>query len=328
MADKQEEAGKLMKKASKAISPSLFDFRLKPDWEVAAPLFERAAVLFKQVGRFEDASEAYERASTAQEKLQSPFHAAKHMEAAAETARLSKSWDKVFEYTKSAAELYINANRATVAADCLARGARQLEEHDVEHALTLLYDAVDIYESDTKEANAADVFRQAISLLVRAKRYPEAVEMMMRFGSQCDRVGARSSQCKCYLGAIVTHLFAKEAREAWMVFQDALAIDAFVSSEEAFAADALFSAYRSGEEDEVQRVVKSKSVFKQLENQVARLAMKLPQGRMDKLSRRLNRAMGSPEEEGRGEGEEEGEGQEEAQGEGARKRVDEEEELL
>ncbi|GFH26279.1 gamma-soluble NSF attachment protein, partial [Haematococcus lacustris] len=186
MADKQEEAGKLMKKASKAISPSLFDFRLKPDWEVAAPLFERAAVLFKmpgmqQVGRFEDASEAYERASTAQEKLQSPFHAAKHMEAAAETARLSKSWDKVFEYTKSAAELYINANRATVAADCLARGARQLEEHDVEHALTLLYDAVDIYESDTKEANAADVFRQAISLLVRAKRYPEAVEMMMRF---------------------------------------------------------------------------------------------------------------------------------------------------
>jgi hypothetical protein len=44
-------------------------------------------------------------------------------------------------------------------ADALARGARAVEEWDIEAAMTLLYDAVDIYESDTKEANAAEVFR-------------------------------------------------------------------------------------------------------------------------------------------------------------------------
>ncbi len=48
MADsKLEEANKLVKKATKYISPSLFDFRLKPDWEAAAPLFDRACVLYK-----------------------------------------------------------------------------------------------------------------------------------------------------------------------------------------------------------------------------------------------------------------------------------------
>ncbi len=45
------------------------------------------------------------------------------------------------------------------AADTLARGARAVEEWDVEAAMTLLYDAIDIYEAEGKEANASDVFR-------------------------------------------------------------------------------------------------------------------------------------------------------------------------
>lgn len=41
------EAEKLLKKAHKLCSPSLFDFRLKPDWEAAAPLLEQAALKFR-----------------------------------------------------------------------------------------------------------------------------------------------------------------------------------------------------------------------------------------------------------------------------------------
>lgn len=48
-------------------------------------------------------------------------------------------------------------------------------------------------------------------------------------------------------GVIVVHLYAKEPKAAWQVFQDALTVDCFVSSEEAFAADDLFNAYRSVE---------------------------------------------------------------------------------
>jgi hypothetical protein len=46
-----EEAEKLLKKANKLWSPSLLDLRLKPDWEAAAPLYERAALAFKARGR-------------------------------------------------------------------------------------------------------------------------------------------------------------------------------------------------------------------------------------------------------------------------------------
>ena len=45
------------------------------------------------------------------------------------------------------------------AADSLARGARAVEETDVEGAMTLLFDALDIYENEAQEANAQDIFR-------------------------------------------------------------------------------------------------------------------------------------------------------------------------
>lgn len=45
--DKAEEAAKLFKKAEKYWAPSLLDLRLKPDWEAAAPLYEKSALAFK-----------------------------------------------------------------------------------------------------------------------------------------------------------------------------------------------------------------------------------------------------------------------------------------
>jgi hypothetical protein len=49
-AAKLEEAERLVRKASKLWSPSIFELRLKPDWEASAPLFERAALAFKVCG--------------------------------------------------------------------------------------------------------------------------------------------------------------------------------------------------------------------------------------------------------------------------------------
>lgn len=45
--DKTVEADKLLKKGKKYLSPSILEMRLKPDWEAAAPLIERAALLYK-----------------------------------------------------------------------------------------------------------------------------------------------------------------------------------------------------------------------------------------------------------------------------------------
>lgn len=80
------------------------------------------------------------------------------------------------------------------------RGARALEEHDPEETMALYFDALDIYESESKEAYSSDTFRHAIAFLIRQERWADAVEVQMRFGAVSDKVGAKYSQNKAYLG--------------------------------------------------------------------------------------------------------------------------------
>jgi hypothetical protein len=54
---------------------------------------------------------------------------------------------------------------------------------------------------------------------------------------------------------------------AWW-WQDALAVAVFSTSEEAFSADDLFSAYRKGDADAVRSLIGSRSLFVNLDNQV------------------------------------------------------------
>lgn len=144
--------------------------------------------------------------------------------------------------------------------------------------------------------------RQAIAQLVKAEKWGDAAAMLLRFAVACDGMGARNSQCKAYLGAVVVWLAAGRATEAWNTYQagrgrrrrclfrraanessphsaaqhhaavmcptaqgaavtsaivtlpvclrlccspqDALGVDNFMSSDEAFAAESLFDAYR------------------------------------------------------------------------------------
>ena len=53
-----------------------------------------------------------------------------------------------------------------------------------------------------------------------------------------------------------------------MCLQDALGVDAFNCSSEALAADALFDAYRSADEAAIRKLISSKPIFLDLDNQV------------------------------------------------------------
>lgn len=53
-----------------------------------------------------------------------------------------------------------------------------------------------------------------------------------------------------------------------MCLQDALGVDAFNCSSEALVADALFDAYRSADEAAIRKLITSKPIFLDLDNQV------------------------------------------------------------
>ena len=50
------------------IKPGVLSLRVKPDWEKALPLLEKAAATFKMHKDYEQAATAFEKASLAQER--------------------------------------------------------------------------------------------------------------------------------------------------------------------------------------------------------------------------------------------------------------------
>lgn len=61
--------------------------------------------------------------------------------------------------------------------------------------------------------------RQAVAQLVRSEKWADAVSMLLRFAASCDGMGARNSQCKAYLGAVVVWLYAGKGNDAWVTYQ-------------------------------------------------------------------------------------------------------------
>jgi gamma-soluble NSF attachment protein len=163
-------------------------------------------------------------------------------------------------------------------ADALARGARALEDASPSEASALYAEALELYESDGKEAQATDAYRAAVAQLLRQGAWADAASTLLRLGMAADRAGARASQSKAYLGVVVVWLTAGDAAAAWHALQDVLGVEQFASSDEAFAAHALLAAVASGDVAAVRNVVASRQCFKMLDAPVARLALKLPCG--------------------------------------------------
>eukprot|EP00798_Chlamydomonas_sp_ICE-L_P002669 gene2669-17157_t len=339
-AEKEAEADKLVKKANKLISPSLFDFRLKPDWENAGPMLDRASMLYKIIGNVEKAIETTiignvekaiettvraataqqklgsawhaakaiettERAATAQQKIGSAWHAAKHMETCADLCKGKGDTEQVAHFYKLAADFYIECGKNTTGAEALAKGAKAVQADDLDMALEMYIEALDIYETEGREGQGMDIYRTAVAAAIKGKKYHDAVGLQMKLGAACEKSGSVSSQHRAYLGAVVIHLYGCDAKSAWTTFQEAMCVDSFAGCSEAYVADGLFDAYRSGSDDVIKDYVTSKTVFKNLDNQIARLAIKLPiAGKTKKMAKHIDELMGGGGEEEEEEAEE------------------------
>jgi hypothetical protein len=159
-------------------SPSLLDFRLKPDWESAAPLFEKAALAYKvsfllslsglhsslhntcvrpnlavgcphswcsqQAGQLEKARGAYEQAAQSQEKIGSPWHAAKHLETCSTISKDLGQLERVADFSRQAGSLYAQAGRMaagaqhTHSAHCCKHGHGMMPPQAMECAMPTL----------------------------------------------------------------------------------------------------------------------------------------------------------------------------------------------
>jgi hypothetical protein len=221
----------------------------------------------------------------------SSWHAAKHLESCAAMSAASSSSsacsaasaDAAASFARRAAHLFAESGRASTGAEALARVAKLLEHPSPREAAALYDEALDLAEADVGRADgpgagmqAADVYRAAAALALARGEWGAAASLCLRLGEACDRAGARASQSRAYLGAVVAYLHAGDAAAAWAAYCDVEPVGGFGGAEEGIAARALLDAYREGSDEGVRAAVAKCAALRQLDGPFARLAVKLP----------------------------------------------------
>lgn len=223
-------------------------------------MYEQAAIKYRLKKDNEKAKIAFEKASKGQEMLSSPWDAAKHMESAAVLAKELGRWNEVSDHYRRASELYIECGRSQPASDALAKCARILEDPCPDEAIKLFRDACVILEEDNKEQMSFDLYRDATSVYVKMERYTDAADFLLKWGLAADHCNAVNSQCKAYLSAIIVYLYVHDFSEARKCYYDCTQIDEFLNSDQNRCATKLIAAYEEGDADEIKRVGQSSTI--------------------------------------------------------------------
>eukprot|EP00210_Caulerpa_lentillifera_P007886 g7527.t1 len=282
---KESEADKLMKKAMNFCKPSVWELRLKPDWNSAIPLYEQAANTYKSANNLTKARVAYERAAECQDHSGSSWHAGKMFEKAAETAKEQNDFEQIASLYIQASQSFFESGRAQTASEALYKGAKALQDHQPEKATELYTLALDALEQDDRFSIGPDLYRSVVSHEIRQENFKQAIQVLLKYASICEERGLHMSVARSYLGAIVISLYIEDVHEALAIFNDSSSIDTFLKSIEYTAAAELLNRYRGASSaDEIKSFIKDGLAFQSLDTTVGRLALRLPTGNLGELS--------------------------------------------
>jgi tetratricopeptide (TPR) repeat protein len=148
----------------------------------------------------EKAIDAYEKAAEANLRGGgTAWHASKHLEDAAKLSVEVRSYSKAAEFSRQASQNYVDCGKLSPAAECLARGARWLEDADLSSACSLYQEAVVMYAKSEMAAMAHDIVQRAVMVMLRAQRPEEAAAVMLRWATICHNTNTPSHLCRAYL---------------------------------------------------------------------------------------------------------------------------------
>ncbi|KAJ1977924.1 hypothetical protein H4R34_003398 [Dimargaris verticillata] len=187
----------------------------KPEWDIAAQYYEKAANAYKAARSTTNAIEAYQKSAEANTKFTSLFLAGKSLESAATLAQ--QAGDNTL-----AAELYIKASDLFMAhgaspdksADMVEKAALQCEPIDLERTLELYTQCCAIFESEERERLGIDTIKRAVACAVRHNQYPKALFFLDKLAKASQVLTRKSEIDKAKLSSVVVLLAMDDVVEA------------------------------------------------------------------------------------------------------------------
>jgi len=269
---KFKEGMGLMKEAQNLLSTTLF--RWKPDLEGAATNFQQAAICFKNAKAHEQAKEAYVKAGENFYKTDLLHSAAQAMgDGAAMAKQLKRSEEAASLYERSS-NCFLENGSSDKAAETLAKAGETIKDVNLEKATEYYLSACDLYFTEGREQFGNETFKLTTTLLLRAKKYTEAVKLIDREIVAFRKLEKREALWKFYLSNVILQLVLTDYAEADNRFKNYLAEEGFMSSEEGKAGGDMLTAYENADQTAFNAVV-NRQVFNFLENEVTKLARNL-----------------------------------------------------
>jgi len=277
-ARKKAEAEAAMIAGAKCLKTSMLG-RWKPDWELAAVEYEKAAVAFRVAKAMPQAIGAFTKLAEAHEKSNSLFAAAKHFETAALLAKDLKQTEHAAQLYEKSSALHVEDGRVDDAASALVKGARAVEAESAQRGSDLMLAACDLFDdadlSQVQELASLDTYKAAVQYLLRSKQYARAATLLRRQALMHVRVDQPHGVAVCELSRVVVLLKGNDYEAAAAGCDEAQARgDGFGGNDEAFSALELLDAYARQDAEAVAAVL-SQSAFSYLDNAVSLLAKTL-----------------------------------------------------
>ncbi|RCI04333.1 hypothetical protein CU098_012623 [Rhizopus stolonifer] len=267
-AEQIRDGVKNMQQGDKAASKGLFR---KPDWDLAASYYEPTN--FKIAKSNDQAVQAYIKASDALSKADAIHLAGKALENAAFIlAQNLNQPQRAAELYQRASNYFMTQGSIDRAAEQLEKAGRALENVDVNASYDMYSKACAIYEQEDRGRFAVEIFKKAISLLIRNKKYDKAIDMLKRQSVVLQKFTSRSHLYKANLSILVLIFAIGDDVEAGKQFSSMCGNDAgFAQSEEAEIAEDLLKAYEERDQELLEKTVRLQHMSF-LDNEVVKLA--------------------------------------------------------
>ncbi|KAG0314302.1 hypothetical protein BGZ99_008223 [Dissophora globulifera] len=263
------DAIKFMHEADKSTEKSWFK---KPDWDIAAQYYEKAAQSFKAGKSYEQSVQAFIKASDAMVNATSLFMAGRALENGGTVCLQNLGQpERAADMFKRASELFMQNMTPDRAAEVLEKGAKAMEPISVDAAMDLYIQACNIYESEDRAKFSTDTYKRTVSLLVKNKRFEKAIEILERLGKVQSSAANKSTYYKTLLSIIIVQLAAGDEVEAGKRFQEFCGVEGFVRAEESAVAHAMLDAFEHRDQNYYNQAAARQHVGF-LDNEIARLA--------------------------------------------------------
>ncbi|PIK40013.1 putative gamma-soluble NSF attachment protein [Apostichopus japonicus] len=266
------EAKEHIAQAEKSLKTSFFKWQ--PDYDSAAYAYEKAGVCLRNAKKVKEAKEIYVKAAEAHRNNKGYYHAAKNYEQAAMLLKEQKEFEEAVHFMKLAAKLYRENGTPDTAALTLEKTAKFVEAVNMDAAIDLYLEAVDVVMIEDRPRQAAQSMAAAARLLVRQKKYDKAIETIQKERDLYFEAENWSSIHRAVLLMVLVHLARSDEVAADKVVHASLRYEGFTDSESGAVLEQLLKAIDEQDGEQTSKIL-SLPLFKYLDNDYAKLAKTL-----------------------------------------------------